>query len=161
MSLDPKRAYREAAVRSATPVRLILMLYEAGIEDLRRIIAAIQENDIQRRTDEAHHFLQVLNQLQGSLDMERGGDVAANLDRYYSLVRSQLWQAELNNSSEIVQSLLAHFLSLHQAWLEVERATTAAAPKQPAEPPVPSPTTHTTTPPPVSEPSVPENEWSA
>ena len=64
MSVDPKREYREAAVRSATPVRLIDMLYEAAIEDLRRMSAAMGANDIQRRTDEAHHFLQVLNQLQ-------------------------------------------------------------------------------------------------
>src|SRR5579884_955682 len=102
MSVDPKREYREAAVRNATPVRLILMLYEAAIEDLRRISAAMQDHDVQRRTNEVHHFLRVLNQLQGSLDMERGGEVAANLDRYYGLVRSQLLHAEMNNSTHIV-----------------------------------------------------------
>ncbi len=157
MSLDPKREYRDAAVRNATPVRLILMLYEAAIEDLRRISSAIQDNDVQRRTDEAHHFLQVLNQLQGSLDMERGGEVAANLDRYYGLVRSQLLQAELKNSSQIVQDILSQFLSLHQAWLEVERATSATAhPTAPDEPAALSSNTSA----PSAENS-PTKEWSA
>ena len=121
MILDPKREYRETAVRSASPTGLVIMLYEAAIEDLRRIGAAIAANDIQRRTDETRHLLQVLNQLQGSLDMERGGDVAANLDRYYNLVRSQLLQADLQNSAQPINKLLNQFLSLHQAWMEVER----------------------------------------
>jgi flagellar protein FliS len=128
MSLDPKREYREASVRSANSTGLVIMLYEAAIEDLQHIAAAIAGNDIQQRTDDTHHFLQVLNQLQGSLDMERGGEVAANLDRYYSLVRSQILQAELENSTEPIRRLLNQFLSLHQAWVEVDR--TASKPAQ-------------------------------
>lgn len=128
MSLDPKREYREAAVRSANPTGLVLMLYEAAIEDLRRITAAISANDIQVRTNETHHLLQVLNQLQGSLDMEHGGEVAANLDRYYSLVRSQILQAELQSSAEPIGKLLHQFLSLHQAWVEVDRAAAHSPP---------------------------------
>lgn len=158
MSVDPKREYREAAVRNATPVRLILILYEAAIEDLRRISAAMQDNDVQRRTDEAHHFLQVLNQLQGSLDMERGGDVAANLDRYYGLVRSRLLHAEMNNSTHIVQDMLGQFLSLHQAWLEVDRATNVPAHQRAQdEPAASSQTTSSAT----SDTSAPGNDWSA
>ncbi len=157
MSVDPKREYREAAVRNATPVRLILMLYEAAIEDLRRISAAMQDHDVQRRTNEVHHFLRVLNQLQGSLDMERGGEVAANLDRYYGLVRSQLLHAEMNNSTHIVQDMLGQFLSLHQAWLEVDRATNVTA-NQCAlqdEPAAQNPSSTT------SDTSAPNNDWSA
>lgn len=126
--VDPKREYREAAVRSASPTGLIIMLYEWAIEDLRRIAAAIEENDIQRRTDECHHFLEVLNQLQGSLDMERGGDVADNLDRYYALVRRRLLDAELKNTKDVVDALLNQFLSLHQAWVEVERTAAEHSP---------------------------------
>ncbi len=136
MTVDPKREYREAAVRSASPTGLIIMLYEWAIEDLRRIAAAIEENDIQRRTDECHHFLEVLNQLQGSLDMERGGDVAANLDRYYAIVRSRLIDAELKNSKQTVDALLNQFLSLHQAWVEVERTAAEHGPTPANHPPV-------------------------
>ena len=128
MTVDPKREYREAAVRSANSTGLVLMLYEAAIEDLRRIAAAISASDIQARTNETHHLLQVLNQLQGSLDMEHGGEVAANLDRYYSLVRSQILQAELQNSVEPLSRLLNQFLSLHQAWVEVDRTAAHSPP---------------------------------
>jgi flagellar secretion chaperone FliS len=123
MTVDPTREYRETAVRSASPVGLVIMLYEAAIQDLRDIAAAMEANDIQRRSDQSHHLLQVLNQLQGSLDMERGGEVAANLDQYYNLVRSRLLEAELKNSKEIIEWLLKQFLSLHQAWVEVDQNT--------------------------------------
>ena len=47
---DPARAYRESAVRGASPVGLIVMLYEEVLRTLRRAQRAIQQNDIEART---------------------------------------------------------------------------------------------------------------
>src|SRR5689334_18427773 len=74
--MDARSSYREAAVRGATPVQLVILLYEQGIEDLRRAIIALEKNDIEARTREINHALMVIGQLQASLDMERGGEVA-------------------------------------------------------------------------------------
>jgi flagellar protein FliS len=142
------------------------MLYQGAIQDLREIAAAMQANDIQRRSDQSHHLLQVLNQLQGSLDMERGGEVAANLDRYYNLVRSRLLEAELKNSTEIIEGLLNQFLSLHQAWIEVDQSTVppsanVAAVPSTAAASAASPAQSTSSGSPSSEPSPGTADWSA
>jgi flagellar protein FliS len=108
-------------------VQLVIILYEQGIEDLRRAILALEKNDIEARTHEINHALMVVGQLQSSLDMEHGGEVAMNLQRFYNVVRGCLIEAQVTQSARILEEQIAHLVLLHEAWVEVERT---AAPSQ-------------------------------
>jgi flagellar secretion chaperone FliS len=121
--MDAKSSYREAAVRGASPVRLVICLYEQAIEDLRRAVIAQEKGDIESRTSGINHALKVIAQLQGSLDMERGGEVAKNLQRFYNVVRTGLIQAQAQQSGRIVEQQISQLAIVHEAWLEVDRAT--------------------------------------
>ncbi len=126
--MDARSSYREAAVRGASPVRLVICLYEQAIEDLRLAVIAVEKGDIEARTRGINHALMVIAQLQGSLDMERGGEVAGNLARFYSLVRAGLCEAQMKQSGRILEQQISQLVVLHEAWLEVERATAAQTP---------------------------------
>jgi flagellar biosynthetic protein FliS len=52
-------AYREADVRGATAVRLVVLLYEQIIRDLTQAAQAIEQNDIESRTKFINHALLV------------------------------------------------------------------------------------------------------
>ena len=66
--------YRKRAVEGTSPVGLVVMLYAAIVTSLLRAQDAIKKNDIERRVSELNHVLQVIGQLQGTLDFERGGE---------------------------------------------------------------------------------------
>jgi flagellar protein FliS len=121
--MDARFSYREAAVRGASPVRLVICLYEQAIEDLRRAVIAQEKGSIEARTREINHALIVIAQLQGSLDMERGGEVALNLGRFYSTVRTGLCEAQVQQSTRLIERQLSQLVTVYEAWLEVERAT--------------------------------------
>lgn len=123
--MDARSSYRETVVRGASPVRLVICLYEQAIEDLRRAVIAQEKGDIEARTRGINHALTVVAQLQGSLDMERGGEVAGNLARFYSLVRIGLVEAQVKQSIRILEQQISQLAIVHEAWLEVERATAA------------------------------------
>ena len=123
--MDAKSSYRETAVRGANTGQLVILLYEQAIEDLRRARVAVEKRDIRARTREINHALDVINHLQGSLDMERGGEVARNLQRFYNMLRGGLVEAHTQQSARILEEQIAHLVLLHGAWLEVERATSA------------------------------------
>ena len=136
--MDARSSYREAAVRGASPVRLVICLYEQAIEDLRQAVIALEKGDIEARTRGINHALMVIAQLQGSLDMERGGEVARNLARFYGLLRVGLNEAQMKQSGRILEQQIAQLVVVYEAWLEVERAT--ATPKPfPAESSLPKP----------------------
>jgi flagellar protein FliS len=125
--MDAKFSYREAAVRGASPIRLVICLYEQAIEDLRRAVLALEKGDVAARTREINHALKVIGQLQGSLDMERGGEVAKNLVSFYGALRAGLNEAQARQSSRILEQQISQLATVHEAWLEVERVTAPGA----------------------------------
>jgi flagellar protein FliS len=130
--MDARSTYRETATRGASPVRLVICLYEQAIEDLRKAVIAQEKGDIEARTRGINHALMVVAQLQGSLDMLRGGDVAKNLARFYSVVRAGLLDAQVQQSTRILAGQIAQLATVHEAWLEVERIATLANFTEPA-----------------------------
>ncbi|MGA8837761.1 MAG: flagellar export chaperone FliS [Candidatus Sulfotelmatobacter sp.] len=142
--MDARSSYRESSVRGASPVRLVIALYEQAIEDLRRAVIALDKGAIEARTREINHALLVIAQLQGSLNMERGGEVARNLARFYGLVRAGLTEAQMKQSSILIEQQISQLTEVHEAWLEVERAT-AKPDSQISQPSSESPSISTST----------------
>jgi flagellar secretion chaperone FliS len=150
--MDARSSYREANVRGASPVKLVICLYEQAIEDLRRAVIALEKGDIEGRTRGINHALMVISQLQGTLDMERGGEVARNLDKFYNIVRAGLAEAQLKQSARILEQQISQFVLIYEAWLEVERVT--LAPVQPDSRPAQTARV-------VSPPEKPLADWNA
>jgi flagellar protein FliS len=126
--MDARSSYRESAVRGASPVRLVICLYEQAISDLRRAAVALEKGDIEARTRNINHALLVIGQLQGTLDIGRGGKVARNLVKFYHLLRAGLVEAQGKQSKQILDQQIAVLAVVHEAWQQVERDTTAPKP---------------------------------
>ena len=125
---SPAASYRQIAAESASPLELVVMLYDRAIVDLQRAMTAVEAHDIQQRTTHLNHFLNVTAQLEGSLDQERGGQAAKDLARFYQYARAQAFNAASKNSKEILSELSEHFSALRDAWREGEhRLTTQTA----------------------------------
>ena len=130
---DIASSYREAAVRGAGQVELVIMLYDILFDDIQRAIASIRTRDIEARTAEIKHALSVLEQLQGTLNFSQGGEAARNLDRLYSIVRAKLLEAHLKTSEEILQKQIALLAPIREAWKQV--SPSLPKPAQYAPPP--------------------------
>lgn len=118
---DPARAYRELAVRSASPVGLVVILYEEVIRCLRRALDAVQRNNIERRTVELSHAILVIGYLQSALDYEQGGNVARSLSNFYNSARSKIVDCSGPKAQELLESLAAEFSSLAEGWQQIDR----------------------------------------
>jgi flagellar protein FliS len=151
--MNARTSYREAAVRGASPVRLVICLYEQALEDLRCALIALEKRDIAARASSINHALSVIAQLQGSLDMERGGDVARNLDRFYGVIRAGLIEAHSRQSAKLLEQQISLLVTIHEAWLEVERITAS-----PSLPPANHPEFDG---PPIPPPASSSADWSA
>ena len=124
MKPDITAAYRRTAGVSASPVKLIVILYEQLIKDLRRAAAAMEKNDIQARSREVDHALLVLARLQNSLNDAQGGEISRKLEKFYSLVRATLLTASLERSAKMIDQQIGNLVQLREAWVEVDRLET-------------------------------------
>ena len=129
--MNPGLTYRAAAVAGASPVRLVVLLYEQAMEDLRRALAALHHGDVEGRTLGINHALVVIGHLQGTVDKEQGGQVAVNLERFYQQLRAGLLEAQGTQSAEVLERQISHLREVHEAWCEVEKSL-APPPASPA-----------------------------
>lgn len=119
---NPRTAYREADVRGASPLRLVVLLYEQIIQDLRQALQAMERNDIELRTKRINHAILVIGHLQSPLDFANGGKVAKDLDHFYNVLRQNLVQVQFHPSKLGIDYLITDLLAVREAWIEVERA---------------------------------------
>lgn len=134
MTYNPATAYRQHSVGSATPIGLVILLYEAALASLYRAREALQEKNVEKRTRELNHVLEVIGELHGSLNVEEGGKVARRLSRYYEIARNKIMEASLAESDEILEGLTRQFTSLRDTWKQVEQSATAGATVLPSSP---------------------------
>ena len=137
-ALEAKLTYRENAVRSATPIELVVILFNAAIDDMRRAASAIKASDVEERATAIRHAMLVLQQLQGTLDFEKGGQVAKQFEQFYNLIRAKLLESQLRNSPELMQQQIQFMSEVRDCWVEAERQLTPK-PSVPAAIAVPAP----------------------
>jgi flagellin-specific chaperone FliS len=119
--MDARLSYREAAVEGASPVGLVVLLYGQMVED---------------RTSSINHALLAVGHRQNQLNLQSGGQVARNLERFYNLLRSKLLEAQVWVSKEILHERISFLLDLRDALTVVEREQEArSTPQMPSAQP--------------------------
>jgi flagellar protein FliS len=119
--MNAQQSYREAAVRGASPVELVVRLYEQMIEDMRQVSAAIEKNDIMLRTNRVNHVILVIGHLQSSLDSTKGDKVARDLNGFYNTLRQNVVWVQFHPSKVSVAQVITDLLVVREAWIQVER----------------------------------------
>jgi len=120
----PAQSYRQLSVQSASPLELVVMLYDGVITALLCAVGALEAHDIEKKCQHLNHALTIIIQLEGTLNFELGGDIARNLQGFYAYSRAKIATANMENSAEILQALVEHFTTLRNAWKEGERQLT-------------------------------------
>jgi flagellar biosynthetic protein FliS len=92
--MSVQHTYREAMVRGASPVGLVVQLYGQIVEDLRQAAKAFEQKDIRDRTKYINHAIVVIGHLQSSLDFGNGSKVGKDLDHFYNVMRQNLVQVQ-------------------------------------------------------------------
>lgn len=133
--MDIRGSYREAAVRGASPLELVVRLYEQIIEDLRQALKAIEHNDIEQRSNRINHVILVIGHLQSQLDFASGGEVARNLNHFYDGLRQTLVYVQFHPSTQGLAQQITDVLAVREAWMEVARIETPSVTTARCSPP--------------------------
>ena len=106
--------YKNMAIKTANRGQILIMLYEAAIQNLKKACVAIDKKDHSKKglfIGKAHD---IINELSNTLDFEVGGEIARNLERLYNFMTERLVKGNLENSKDhlvTVQNLLETLLT--------------------------------------------------
>ncbi len=124
---SPYDVYQRTQVDTASPVRLIVMLYDGAIRFLRQGQDAMQRGDREKQNHYLVRAQRILAELTSALNLEQGGEIAVNLMALYQFMNEQLVLANLQDDMEKVQRVREMLESLREAWAQAEVAVREAS----------------------------------
>ena len=127
--------YQEVDINTANPLQLVVILYDAAVRSLEEAHRHMQRNDVAGRTRAINKCNDIISELQSSLNLQEGGEIAGSLNRLYDYMKRTLFKAGAEQNQELVAEVAKLLENLRSAWRQVVEAN--AAPSVPSEATVP------------------------
>lgn len=128
MSYSQANVYREREVLTASPEKLVVMIFDHVLVNLRRARVAIEANNIERRVQALSRAREGVMELLMSVDPERGGPIANNLLSLYSFVVRELFEVGRSKDVRKLDAVLKVMTNLREAFAAVAADPTVAVP---------------------------------
>ncbi|MGD0096756.1 MAG: flagellar export chaperone FliS [Terracidiphilus sp.] len=123
--------YRRSSIAGASPIGLMIVLFDTLVGDLRRAAAALRRNDIESRCKELNHATMVIGQLESWVDLKNGGESAAALVRFYAYIRANMLEASVNKNAAALDKQIEMILHVRSAWQQLDNSQLPSLDKQP------------------------------
>ena len=112
--------YNRNAVRtgidSASPHRLIQMLLEGALDKIAVAKGYMERGDIQPKGAQIGAAISILEGLKASLDKEKGGEIAQNLEDLYIYMERRLFEAHAGNDTSLLDEVSDLLKQIKEAW---------------------------------------------
>ncbi len=120
---DPRKAYRQSAIQSDSVADIFIQAYDQLASLLHSAALAVKARDIKLKTRELDRALTLIVHLQGAIDFERGGEVAHTLNRFYVLIRREVFKASCRLDAEGLRQAAAHVMEVRNVWEQAQALT--------------------------------------
>lgn len=115
---------------SASPERLILMLYDGALTAMKTARDGFKIQDLRQRNETISNNLikaqNIFGELQRSLRMDKGGEFPERMSKLYDFYNLKLNEANFKKSPEPIDVVIRLFTEIRDAWAE---ALSKQAPK--------------------------------
>ena len=131
----------ETGVSSASPHKLIVMLFDGALVALTTAMQHMKNGNIQEKGKAISKAIMIIDSgLRASLDKKVGGQIATSLDSLYEYMSNRLLIANLRNQPAILEEVHGLLKDIKSAWVAIDTsvagtAETTPALTQPARPP--------------------------
>jgi flagellar protein FliS len=117
---NPYKSYRQIATQTAPPGQLVLMLFDGALKSLDMALAGFANPDFAERNLAVHNNLQratdIIRELNNSLDLEAGGELARTLRGLYGYFDQRLTTSNFRKNPEGVHEVIPMIKELRDSW---------------------------------------------
>ena len=116
-------AYSSAAahggVAAADPHKLVVMLMDGAIERIRAAQGCITRGELGEKAQLLQRAIAIVGELQASLDLSAGGQIAANLSELYDYMNRRLLKATVENNVDMLEEVSKLLHEIRGAWISI------------------------------------------
>lgn len=123
MLANAHQQYFESQLETASPGKLLIMLYDGAIKFLSQAITALEQNDVQTAHNATLRAEDIVTEFMATLNMEQGGEIAKNLFRLHEYQSWRLRQGLAKRDVEALKEVQGSLRELREAWLTAVKET--------------------------------------
>ena len=114
INVNAYQQYQYNSIMSASPERLVLMLFEGAIKFVKLARKAIEEKDIAGANENLTKAQDIIAELNQSLDMSY--DISQNLAGIYDFLYRRLVDANVKKDAELLDVVESMLKELKDTW---------------------------------------------
>lgn len=118
-----QQAYRDSAVLTAPPERLVVMLYDGMHRFLFQAAVAMRAGDLATANAKLRRAEAIIQELRSTLDMS-AGEVATRLNSIYAFCQRHLLDARFQRDPERIEDVARMLGELREAWDQIAQPST-------------------------------------
>ena len=114
-----RNAYQTNQVTTASPKKLLIMLYDGAIKNLRLAELSLEEKNIENVNKYLKKAQDIITEFMTTLNFEDGGDVAGNLYQLYEYMNRRLIRANIDKDTEPIKEVRKYLEELRDTWTQI------------------------------------------
>ena len=121
------KQYQANNINTATPEKLMIMLFDAAIQFLQKAKIAITEKNFQERSANIDGARKILRELMRTIDLENGNDVSKQLFKLYNRMAMNLIKANVQRDVGKIDEVIADLSNIRwgfQKAIEIQSGVT-------------------------------------
>ncbi|AJY74510.1 flagellar export chaperone FliS [Paenibacillus beijingensis] len=126
MIQSPYQKYQQLSAQTATPIQLVLMLYDGAIRFTKQGISGIETKQYEHANEYLCKAESVIHELTAALDFNY--PISKDLARIYEYLLYQLIQANIKKEARIATEVLGLLQELRDAWKQISKTAVPASP---------------------------------
>lgn len=112
-------AYLKTDLGTTSPGQIVVMLYDGAIKFLNQAKDQIIAKDFAGKGISINRAVDIINELDSSLNMEKGGDISTNLHKLYFWCIAKISMANLKMDVEAIDAVLQCLAGLRDAYAQI------------------------------------------
>lgn len=125
MSINAAEKYRDTSISTQDKGKLVVMLYEGAIKYLKVAKRELENDDYASKGIYIGKAMDIITELNNSLDMDVDGELPQNLRSLYNFIYSHLTTANIERDTEKIDNCIRLLEQLHGAWEQAASKTSS------------------------------------
>lgn len=128
------KSYEAVDTLGKSQLELVIKVYDGALNSLRAGAECYKSEKLQEGYEHLEKAKTFVVHLYTTLDLEKGGEVAANLSKLYSFVVSQIDIIEATKDLSILDDIISVLTSLKSGWSELKQQEANVVPRMSESP---------------------------
>ena len=121
------KQYQTSNITTATPEKLMILLFDGAIQFLQKAKTAINENNYKERSVNIDGARKIIREFMRTIDLENGNDVSKQLFKLYNRMAMNLIKANVQRNSDKIDEVISDLTNIRwgfQKAIEIQSGIT-------------------------------------